>query len=204
MKGISPGGARLEGPAARGVRPEHRALPTCRPITSAWTTSRSTSTTCRVSPLWARRCRCIRVRTRTARWATSSRGMRATGKIVWSKPEKLLGVVRRARHRWRHRVLRHARRLPQGRRASRTRKELWRFKTPSGIIGNVFTYQYQGKQYVGVYSGIGGWAGIGMAAGLEKSTEGLGAVGGYTRTRRSTRRSAARCSCSPFRAVPAR
>ena len=43
----------------------------------------------------------------------------------------------------------------------------------------MFTYEYQGKQYVGVYSGIGGWAGIGMAAGLEKSTEGLGAVGGY-------------------------
>ncbi|KXU83077.1 methanol dehydrogenase [Paraburkholderia monticola] len=58
-------------------------------------------------------------------------------------------------------------------------KELWRFKTPSGIIGNVFTYEYQGKQFVGVYSGIGGWAGIGMAAGLEKPTEGLGAVGGY-------------------------
>ena len=45
-------------------------------------------------------------------------------------------------------------------------KELWKFKTPSGIIGNVFTYEYEGKQYVGVYSGIGGWAGIGMAAGL--------------------------------------
>ena len=45
-------------------------------------------------------------------------------------------------------------------------KELWKFKTPSGIIGNVFTYEYDGKQYVGVYSGIGGWAGIGMAAGL--------------------------------------
>ncbi|MEJ1965960.1 MAG: methanol/ethanol family PQQ-dependent dehydrogenase [Gammaproteobacteria bacterium] len=58
-------------------------------------------------------------------------------------------------------------------------KELWKFKTPSGIIGNVFTYQYAGKQYVGVYSGIGGWAGIGMAAGLTQSTEGLGAVGGY-------------------------
>ena len=27
--------------------------------------------------------------------------------------------------------------------------------------------------------GIGGWAGIGMAAGLEKDTDGLGAVGGY-------------------------
>jgi lanthanide-dependent methanol dehydrogenase len=58
-------------------------------------------------------------------------------------------------------------------------KELWKFKTPSGIIGNVFTYEHKGKQYVGVYSGIGGWAGIGMAAGLEKDTDGLGAVGGY-------------------------
>jgi PQQ-dependent dehydrogenase (methanol/ethanol family) len=58
-------------------------------------------------------------------------------------------------------------------------RELWKFKMPSGIIGNVFTYEYGGKQYVGVYSGIGGWAGIGMAAGLTESTAGLGAVGGY-------------------------
>ncbi len=58
-------------------------------------------------------------------------------------------------------------------------KELYSFKTPSGIIGNVFTYRHRGKQYLGVYSGIGGWAGIGMAAGLEKDTDGLGAVGGY-------------------------
>jgi PQQ-dependent dehydrogenase (methanol/ethanol family) len=58
-------------------------------------------------------------------------------------------------------------------------KELYRFKTPSGIIGNVFTYEHKGKQYVGVFSGIGGWAGIGMAAGLEKDNDGLGAVGGY-------------------------
>lgn len=59
------------------------------------------------------------------------------------------------------------------------RKELYKFKTPSGIIGNVFTYEHKGKQYIGVFSGIGGWAGIGMAAGLEKDTDGLGAVGGY-------------------------
>jgi PQQ-dependent dehydrogenase (methanol/ethanol family) len=58
-------------------------------------------------------------------------------------------------------------------------KELWKFKTPSGIIGNVNTWQYKGKQYVGVLSGIGGWAGIGLAAGLEGDTDGLGAVGGY-------------------------
>jgi len=61
----------------------------------------------------------------------------------------------------------------------KTGRDLWKFKLPSGIIGNVFTYEYQGKQYVGVYSGIGGWAGIGMAAGLKESTAGLGAVGGY-------------------------
>jgi len=57
--------------------------------------------------------------------------------------------------------------------------QLWKVKLPSGIIGNVFTYEYGGKQYVGVYSGIGGWAGIGMAAGLTDPTAGLGAVGGY-------------------------
>jgi PQQ-dependent dehydrogenase (methanol/ethanol family) len=62
-------------------------------------------------------------------------------------------------------------------------KELFRFKTPSGIIGNVFTYEHKGKQYMGVFSGIGGWAGIGMAAGLEKDQDGLGAVGGYKELR---------------------
>lgn len=61
----------------------------------------------------------------------------------------------------------------------KTGKELYRFKTPSGIIGNVNTYMYDGKQYVAVLSGLGGWAGIGMAAGLEGDTEGLGAVGAY-------------------------
>ncbi|ARC36442.1 PQQ-dependent dehydrogenase, methanol/ethanol family [Paracoccus yeei] len=60
-----------------------------------------------------------------------------------------------------------------------TGKELYRFKTPSGIIGNVFTYEHGGKQYVGVLSGIGGWAGIGLAAGLTNANDGLGAVGGY-------------------------
>ena len=56
---------------------------------------------------------------------------------------------------------------------------LYEFKTPSGIIGNVNTWMHDGKQYVGVLSGIGGWAGIGLAAGLTGDTEGLGAVGAY-------------------------
>ena len=63
-------------------------------------------------------------------------------------------------------------------------KELYRFKTPSGIIGNISTWEYNGKQFVGVLSGIGGWAGIGIAAGLDtgeesSNSEGLGAVGAY-------------------------
>ncbi|NIS03040.1 MAG: methanol/ethanol family PQQ-dependent dehydrogenase [Gemmatimonadetes bacterium] len=62
---------------------------------------------------------------------------------------------------------------------AKTGKLLWEFKTPSGIIGNVKTYEHDGKQYVAVLSGIGGWAGIGMAAGLTEDTAGLGAVGAY-------------------------
>ena len=58
-------------------------------------------------------------------------------------------------------------------------KELYKFKTPSGIIGNVMTYSNKGKQYVGILSGVGGWAGIGLAAGLTNPNDGLGAVGGY-------------------------
>ena len=58
-------------------------------------------------------------------------------------------------------------------------KELYKFKTPSGIIGNVNTYMHKGKQYIAVLSGVGGWAGIGLAAGLTEDTAGLGAVGAY-------------------------
>lgn len=44
---------------------------------------------------------------------------------------------------------------------ARSGKELFRFKTPStGIVGNVNTWRYQGKQYIGVLAHIGGWAGI--------------------------------------------
>ncbi|HWG31984.1 MAG TPA: methanol/ethanol family PQQ-dependent dehydrogenase [Steroidobacteraceae bacterium] len=102
----------------------------------------------------------------------------ATGKIVYSKPEKFSvwsGVLTTAGDVAFYGTLEgyiKAVSIKDG-------KELWKFKTPSGIIGNVFTYEYGGKQYVGVYSGIGGWAGIGMAAGLTESTAGLGAVGGY-------------------------
>ena len=63
---------------------------------------------------------------------------------------------------------------------SETGDELYRFKTPSGIIGNVMTYEHDGTQYIGILSGVGGWAGIGLAAGLTNPNDGLGAVGGYS------------------------
>ena len=102
----------------------------------------------------------------------------AAGKVVWTKPERFSvwsGALTTAGD-----VVFYGTLEGYLKAVSTTDgHELWKFKTPSGIIGNVFTYTYQGKQFVGVYSGIGGWAGIGMAAGLQQSTEGLGAVGGY-------------------------
>jgi len=102
----------------------------------------------------------------------------SAGKIVWSKPEKFSvwsGALTTAGDVVFYGTLEGYLKAI----SPKDGKELWKFKTPSGIIGNVFTYQYGGKQFVGVYSGIGGWAGIGMAAGLTESTAGLGAVGGY-------------------------
>jgi PQQ-dependent dehydrogenase (methanol/ethanol family) len=69
---------------------------------------------------------------------------------------------------------------------AKTGKELYKFKTPSGIIGNVMTYEHGGKQYVAILSGVGGWAGIGLAAGLTDPQAGLGAVGGYAALRNYT------------------
>ncbi len=58
-------------------------------------------------------------------------------------------------------------------------KLVYKNRTPSGIIGNAMSYGHKGKQYLAILSGVGGWAGIGLAAGLTNPTDGLGAVGGY-------------------------
>jgi glucose dehydrogenase len=50
----------------------------------------------------------------------------------------------------------------------------------------VTTYEHGGKQYIAILSGVGGWAGIGLAAGLTDPTAGLGAVGGYAALRNYT------------------
>ncbi|WP_374309614.1 lanthanide-dependent methanol dehydrogenase XoxF5 [Methylocella sp.] len=100
------------------------------------------------------------------------------GKIVWSKPEQFSvwsGALATAGDVVFYGTLEGYLKAVD----PKTGDELWKFKTPSGIIGNVMTYEHGGKQYVAILSGVGGWAGIGLAAGLTDPNAGLGAVGGY-------------------------
>jgi len=101
-----------------------------------------------------------------------------TGKIVWSDPEPFSvwsGALATAGDVVFYGTLEGYLKAVD----MKTGKELYKFKTPSGIIGNVTTYEHGGKQYIAILSGVGGWAGIGMAAGLNGDTDGLGAVGAY-------------------------
>ncbi len=51
---------------------------------------------------------------------------------------------------------------------ARSGQLLWEFKTGSGIIGQPVTYKGpDGKQYVAILSGVGGWAGAVVAGGLD-------------------------------------
>jgi lanthanide-dependent methanol dehydrogenase len=63
---------------------------------------------------------------------------------------------------------------------ARSGKVLWQQKLPSGIVGNFMSFQHNGKQYVAVLSGIGGWAALGLAAGLADPNAGLGTVGAFS------------------------
>jgi lanthanide-dependent methanol dehydrogenase len=58
-----------------------------------------------------------------------------------------------------------------------TGEELWRFRTGSGIIGQPVTFQGpDGRQYVAILSGIGGWAGA-VALGLRPEDDPFIALG---------------------------
>ena len=125
----------------------------------------------------------------------------AKGEIVWSKPEQFSvwsGALATDGD-----VVFYGTLEGYLKAVDKNGKELYKFKTPSGIIGNVNTYEHKGKQYIAVLSGVGGWAGIGLAGGLlspenaaawhgavdqgrkqgdeaaQVGTAGLGAVGGY-------------------------
>ena len=58
---------------------------------------------------------------------------------------------------------------------ARTGELVWQFKTGSGIIGQPVTYRGpDGKQYVAILSGIGGWAGSIVSADLDTQDETAG------------------------------
>ena len=52
--------------------------------------------------------------------------------------------------------------------SARTGELLWQFKTSSGIIGQPITYRGpDGRQYVAILSGVGGWAGAVVSGDLD-------------------------------------
>lgn len=66
---------------------------------------------------------------------------------------------------------------------ARSGETLWQFKCGSGIVGQPITYRGpDGKQYVAVLSGVGGWAGAIVAGDLDPrdASAALGFVGGMT------------------------
>jgi lanthanide-dependent methanol dehydrogenase len=73
---------------------------------------------------------------------------------------------------------------------ARRGKELWRYKTASGIVGQPITYRGpDGKQYVAVLSGVGGWAGAVVSGGLDPrdATAALGFAGAMADLPQATR-----------------
>jgi PQQ-dependent dehydrogenase (methanol/ethanol family) len=107
------------------------------------------------------------------------------GKIVWSKPESFAvwsGALATAGDVVFYGTLEGYLKAVD----AATGKELFKYKNASGIVGNVMTYAHKGKQYVAVFSGVGGWAGIALAAGLTKPTDGLGMVGAHADLPRHT------------------
>jgi len=61
-------------------------------------------------------------------------------------------------------------------------KVVWSRKLGSGIIGNPITYKVDGKQYVSIFSGIGGWIGLPVTAGLDLNDK-FGAIGATAMTK---------------------
>ena len=174
-QGHLPGGARQQGPAAGGLlatdQPVLRAdQPRLHGLRAVQGVVHRGSALCR-----ARRCRCSRRRAATAAWATSSPGMPRTGKIVWSKPEKFSvwsGALATAGGVVFYGTL-------EGYLKAVDAKDGQGAATSSRLrpasSATCMTYSHNGKQYVAVLSGVGGWAGIGLAAGLTNPTDGLGA-----------------------------
>jgi alcohol dehydrogenase (cytochrome c) len=61
---------------------------------------------------------------------------------------------------------------------ARSGAPLWKFKVGSGVIGQPVSYKGpDGKQYIAVLAGVGGWAGAVVAGGLNAAKDGTTALG---------------------------
>ena len=153
-----------EGLAAVGLLAAHRACSTSRIRTCAWTTKALEVNYIAGTPYVGANVKMYAGPGRQSRRVQRVGSGQREGSLV--DQGELPGVERRARHRRRRRVLRHDGRLVQGASNARTGELLWQFKTGSGIIGQPMTYKGpDGKQYVAVLSGVGGWAGAIVAGG---------------------------------------
>jgi hypothetical protein len=84
---------------------------------------------------------------------------------------------------------------------ARDGSELWKFKVGSGIVGQPIVYRGpDGKEYVAVLSGVGGWAGAVVAGGLDvrDSSAALGFVNAMKDLPQATTKAGC-CMCSRFR-----
>jgi lanthanide-dependent methanol dehydrogenase len=59
---------------------------------------------------------------------------------------------------------------------AKTGKLLWKFRMPSSVNGQPITFEADGKQYVAVLTGVGGWSGAVVSGGLD-TTIPYGALG---------------------------
>jgi len=58
---------------------------------------------------------------------------------------------------------------------AKTGRLLWQFQAGSGVIGQPISYRGpDGKQYIAVFSGVGGWAGGVVVADLDTRDESAG------------------------------
>ena len=82
-------------------------------------------------------------------------------------PGEVSGLEWNSGDRRRPRLLRHHGWLVQGRQRSDW-PVLWQFKTGSGIIGQPISYKGpDGKQYIAILSGVGGWPGAVISGDLD-------------------------------------
>ena len=98
-------------------------------------------------------------------------------KPAWTHQRELPGLERRARHRRRRRLLRNDGRLVQGGRRPRPASCCGSSRPAPGSSASRSTYRGpDGKQYVAILSGVGGWAGAVVAGDLDPR-DGTAALG---------------------------